>query len=149
MIRIEKTNDMALVASVYKDSYVQKAAHDTLLFEPIVHDLVKYNAVYVDNEFCGVLIEIDTNTVDVDIHSLLLRNGIIHSRKIGRQWIKQIFEKPEIMRITANVIEGLEKTVNTLLKIGFSKEGFKKNAFLVNGNLRGLHILGLCREDFK
>ena len=53
------------------------------------------------------------------------------------------------MRLTGYIREGIQTAVNHCLKMGFKYEGFRRDALLVNGELKGIHILGLTRREWS
>lgn len=147
-LRVELTNDFDAIAKIYADPYTKRAAHDHRPHEPINHPDVYYFGAYIDSELVGVFIMIDSGFCDVDVHSMLTKKAIRHCRELGKMCINAIFSNPDIHRLTGWVSEGLETALNFDLKIGFKYEGFKEKAVMKNGELIGLHMVGLTRSDW-
>ncbi|MNR28899.1 hypothetical protein D3C85_1462480 [compost metagenome] len=59
-----------------------------------------------------------------------------------------VFSQPGVLRVTGYVREGIQTAVNHCLKMGFAYEGFRRDALLVNGEPKGIHILGLTRKEW-
>ena len=133
---------------VYSDEYIARVGHDQRPFAPIFHPSVKYVSAWIDGTFAGAFMAIKTTSVETDVHALLFRRAVRHSRELGRMFIAWCFERP-IFRITAQIIEGLDSALNYCLRIGFKREGFKPAVCTQGGALRGVHILGITRADWS
>jgi hypothetical protein len=143
---IEGITDKHL-AEIYADPYIQKVGHDHRPAAPINHPLVTYLTASVNGKFAGAFIAIQASPIDLEFHSLLKKNFVLHSRNLAKEFLDWAFSKP-IERVTALIIEGLETAKNFGLKLGFKLEGIKRNACLVNGELKNVYILGLTRQDW-
>lgn len=141
--------DFVAIKKIYDDPYIKKVGHDFRPASPIIHDNAYYFGAYIDDQLVGLFLMIDTNYIDVDVHSLLTRKALRYCRELGRLCIDVIFSNKDIQRLTGWVTEGLETALNYDLKIGFKYEGFKRDALLVNGELKGLHLVGLTRKDWE
>lgn len=136
------------LAEVYSDAYIARVGHDQRPFGPVIHQLATYVSAWIDGAFAGAFLAIRATSVEIDMHALLFRRSVKHSRELGRMFLAWCFERP-IFRVTAQIIEGLELAVNYGLKIGFKREGFKPAMCTQNGALRGAHILGITRADWS
>jgi len=134
---------------VYSDPYIHRVGHDHRPASPIVHPNVRYLSAWVDDQFCGLFMAIESGFIELDLHALLKRSAIKHSRELGRSCIDWAFYNPNIMRVTAYVVEGLESARNYCLKLGFVEEGMRRDAYMVNGELKGVYILGMTRKDWS
>ncbi len=148
LLKVELVNDFDAIKKIYEDPYTKRAAHDNRPHEPIEHPDVYYFGAYIDAELVGVFIMIDSNFIDVDVHSLLTRKAMRHCRELGQLCIDLIFSNPDIHRLTGWIMEGLESALNYDLKIGFKYEGFKEKSVMKNGKLIGVHMVGLTRDDW-
>ena len=137
------------LSQVYSDPYITKVGHDLRPASPIHHPLVTYLSAWVDGIFVGAFMIVMQTSVDVEVHALLHRKALPHSRQLGRECLSWIFSIAGILRITAMVIEGLESAMNYSLKIGFKYEGFKRDVCTQNGEIKGVHILGMTRRDWS
>lgn len=126
-----------------------KVGHDHRESGYISHPNVSYLGAYVNNELVGVFTIIESGFVEVDIHASILPAGIAEARVLGAMAVDYLFKTtPDLARITAYVIEGLETAKNYCIKVGFVYEGKRRDACLKNGQLVGIHVLGLTRKDW-
>ena len=86
--------------------------------------------------------------LEIEMHSLLFKSSIWYSRDLGHLALDWAFDEP-IERVTAYVIEGLESAVNYCERLGFQYEGFRRNACMQDGELKGVWVLGMTREDWR
>lgn len=147
MISITRGITPEHLQAVYSDPYIQKIGHDGRQAGPVVHPCAEYLSAWVDDVFAGAFLVVHYTKWEIEAHSLLFRCSLPHSRAIGQAFVRWAFSDPDVMRITANVIEGLEKSVNFAKRIGFSYEGFRRCALLVNSQPKGIHVLGLLRSE--
>lgn len=133
---------------VYSDPYIARVGHDHRPFAPIIHPLVTYLTATVGDMFAGAFMAIRTNSLDMDLHALLKREHVKYSRDLGLAFLAWAFSQG-VERVSAPIIEGLESVRNYCLKLGFKYEGFKRDAVMQNGQLKGVHMLGMTRRDWS
>jgi len=133
---------------IYTDPYIAKVGHDHRKAWPIFHPNVQYLSAWVGDVFAGAFMVIRYTDIELELHSLLKRAAILHSRKLGVALLNWAFEQP-IQRVTAYIIEGLEKTVNLCLKLGFKPEGRRREAIMQKGVIKDIIILGMTRADWE
>lgn len=135
--------------ALYADPFMARIGDDGMGVEPIYHPLVKYLSAFVDGEFVGAYLVIEFSHTEYEAHSLLQKKATRYSRRIGRLLIEWTFAHDDINRLTGYVREGLQSAVNHCLKMGFKYEGFRRDALLVNGEPKGIHVLGITRRDWS
>lgn len=133
---------------VYSDSYITKVGHDGRAAAPIDHPLVTYLTATVGGKFMGAFMAIRFSSTEIELHSLLKKSAILHSRELGRAFLAWAFAHP-ILRVTAYIIEGLESAKNYCLKLGMTLEGFRRDACLQNGKIKGVYVLGMTRTEWS
>lgn len=133
---------------VYSDPYIARAQHDHRPFAPICHPLATYLTATVGGVFAGAFLAIRTSSMEIDVHALIKRDFAKHSRALGRAFIVWAFSHPGVERISANVFEGLESVRNYCIKLGLVQEGFKRNAFMKNGVIGGIYMMGITKQDW-
>lgn len=141
------TNPYAL-RDLYADPYIARVGHDHRSAQVLIHPDAHYFAACVDGDMVGAFLLIESGYIDVDVHALLRRKALPHCRDLGRIFLAEVFRMRHVQRITAQVIEGLESARNYCLRLGFRSEGFKRSACMRSGQLIGVHMLGLTREDW-
>ncbi len=146
-VSVMKNDELKELINIYSDPYIKQISHDHREANIIVHPNVTYLAAKVNNEIVGAFLAIKLNPTDIELHSLLTKKAIKHSRELGKLCIDWAFSFKDVQRVTANVMQGLEKAKNYCLKLGFIYEGTKRNACLKDGKLIDLHILGITRQD--
>jgi hypothetical protein len=114
-----------------------------------VHPQVRYLGALVDGDLVGAFLIIESGFIELDLHALLTRRALPHSRALGRLCLEHAFNDPAIERVTAYVIEGLTSARNYCLKLGFKTEGLRRNACRRHGHLVGVHILGMTRNEWE
>lgn len=133
---------------IYADPFIRRVARDGQEFAPIHHPLVTYLSAWRDGQFMGAYIAVKFSVFEIEAHALLMKHATKLSRVFSQLFLDWAFAQG-VMRVTASIIEGLESVVNHCLKIGFQKEGFKRNALTVGGEIRGVHILGMTKEEYE
>ena len=127
-----------------------RIGHDHRPAGHIQHPSVSYLGAYLDGALVGVFTLIESGFVEIDIHAALLPCALPQSRELGRQCLDHIFLRdPDLARATAYVIEGLESAVNFCLKLGFQREGFRRDACMKASRLVGVHVLGITRAEWE
>lgn len=133
---------------VYSDSYIARVGHDHRAAAPIIHPNVTYLSAWVGGKFVGAFMAIRQSAIELELHALLKKSAVFHSRELGHEFLVWAFAKP-IIRVTAYVIEGLEAARNYCLKLGFKEEGRRRHACVQNGVVKDVYILGLLREEWR
>ena len=137
------------MTELYQDRYIQRVGYDDRPASPVSHPLASYVSAFINEMFVGAFLVIRFSRREVEIHSLLLKQAMFYSRELGRMIIEWVFKNKDVMRITANVLEGLESARNYCLKLGFQLEGIKRSVCLIKGRPTDLYILGLLRQDWR
>lgn len=140
---------MQAIGAICADPYVARAGHDHRPTAPISHPSVSYLGAYAYGELVGAFLVIKSGFIEWDLHSLLTRKALPWCRDLGRLCLSWCFGHKAIERVTAYVIEGLETAKNYCLRLGFVIEGFRRNAAKVNGEFRGVHVLGMTRAEWE
>lgn len=149
LLELHPLSDQGALAPLFLDPYIARVGHDDRPAAPIEHPDVRYFGARVDGELVGAFMFIESGFIEVDVHALLTRRALPHSRELGRLCLAEAFRDPRIERVTAYVIEGLTAARNYCLKLGFQFEGIRRNACRQNGRLLSVDILGMTRKDWK
>lgn len=149
LLELQPFPDLSALAPLFLDPYIARVGHDDRPAAPIEHPHVHYLGARVDGDLVGAFMLIESGFVEVDVHALLTRRALPHSRALGRLCLTQAFANPAIERVTAYVIEGLTAARNYCLKLGFQVEGLRRNACRQNGRLLGVHVLGITRNEWE
>ena len=149
LLQINLLTDANLLGELYADPYVARIGHDHRAATPIIHPNARYMGAYVDEQFVGAFLIIESGYIEQDVHALLTRRALAFSRRLGRMCLDYVFSDAGIQRVTAYVIEGLTSAKNYCLKLGFKDEGFRRNVCMKAGKLLGVHVLGMTRKDWE
>lgn len=149
LLELQPLADQGALASLFLDPYIARVGHDDRPAAPIAHPHVHYLGARVDGDLVGAFMIIESGFIEVDVHALLTRRALPHSRELGRLCLAQAFANLQIERVTAYVIEGLTTARNYCLKLGFQPEGFRRSACRQQGHLLGVHILGITRSEWE
>lgn len=149
LLELQPLSDQGALAPLFLDPYIARVGHDDRPAALIEHPHVHYLGARVDGELVGAFMIIESGFVEVDVHALLTRRALPHSRALGRLCLAHAFANPTIQRVTAYVIEGLSAARNYCLKLGFQPEGYRRDACRQHGHLLGVHILGMTRNDWE
>ena len=149
LLELQPFPDLSALAPLFLDPYIARVGHDDRPSALIEHPHVHYLGARVDGELAGAFMIIESGFVEVDVHALLTRHALPHSRALGRLCLAQAFTNPDIQRVTAYVIEGLTAARNYCLKLGFQAEGFRRSACRKQGRVLGVHILGMTRNEWE
>lgn len=136
------------LAQIYSDPIMSRVADDGQQMYPVFHELAQYLSAWVDDVFVGAYLVIRYSEFEYELHSLLTKKGTRHSRKLCALLLEWTFSHDRVLRATGYIREGLTSMVNHCLRMGFVREGFRRNAVLCNGVPTGIHILGITREDW-
>jgi hypothetical protein len=149
LLELQPFSDPGALAPLFLDPYIARVGHDDRPAAPIEHPHVHYLGARVDGDLVGAFMVIESGFIEVDVHALLARRALLHSREFGRLCLAHIFANPVIERVTAYVIDGLTAARNYCLKLGFQIEGLRRNACRQNGRLLGVHVLGITRNEWE
>lgn len=133
---------------VYADPYITKVGHDHRAAAHIQHPLVTYLSAWTGSTFAGAFMAVRFSPVEIELHALLKRASIKHSRALGNACLQWAFAQP-IQRVTAYIIEGFESARNYCLKLGFKDEGRRRSACLQGGIAKDIYVLGMTRLDWS
>lgn len=133
---------------IYSDPYITKVGHDHRPAAPINHPNVSYLSAWVGGKFAGAFMAIKQSAVELELHALLKKSAVLHSRELGLKFLDWAFAQP-ILRVTAYIIEGLESAKNYCLKLGFKEEGRRRSACVQGGIVKDVYILGMTRMDWS
>ena len=136
------------LVEVYADPYITKVGHDHRPAAPINHPLVTYLTATVNNNFVGAFMAIRFSAIEIELHALLKKSSLKHSRALGKECLKWAFAQP-IQRVTAYIIEGLESAKNYCIKLGFKEEGRRRSACVQGGIVKDVYVLGMTRLDWS
>lgn len=148
-LSLQPLTDQASLLALYSDPYIARIGHDHRAAAPVIHPSARYLGAYVDGKLAGAFLIIESGFIELDLHALLLRKSLVHSRALGRLCIAHAFSDQTIQRVTGYVIEGLTSALNYCFKLGFKNEGFRRAACMKDGRLVGVHVLGLTRQDWE
>lgn len=148
-LALEHVQNLDTLTELFKDPYISRIGHDHRELAPIDHPHVKYLSAKLDGEQVGAFMVVESGFVEIDIHAMLSKRAIKHSRELGRFCLAWAFAQNHIHRVTAYIIDGLNSAKNYCLKLGFKNEGMRRGACLKNGKLVGVHVLGMTRHDWE
>ena len=136
------------ILEVYSDPYITKIGHDYRPASHIAHPAVTYLSAWIGGTFSGAFMAVRFSPIEIELHALLKRSALKHSRALGHACLEWAFSQP-ILRVTAYIIEGLESAKNYCLKLGMTLEGFRRDACIQSGQIKGVYILGMTRTDWS
>lgn len=140
----------SLIEETYSDKYILSCIeYDSCTPSYINHPLAKYYSAWHEEEFLGLILCVRYNKFEIEMHSLLKKESIPYSREIGKLIIEEMFGDNDVLRITAPVQGNLKSTMNFLEKIGFVKEGIKKDAIIKKEIVTDMHIYGITKTKWK
>lgn len=149
MLALRPLSDQIALRDLYSDPYIARIGHDHRPASPIEHPSVRYLGAYVDGRLLGAFMVVKSGFIELDLHALLTRKALPYCRQLGKLCLDAAFSNPIIQRVTAYVTEGMTAAKNYCLKLGFMEEGFRRDACMKNGELLGVHVLGMTRRDWK
>jgi len=133
---------------VYNDNYILNAIkQDNKEITSINHPLVEYISCFNNNEFLGCFMKIRQSSIEIEGHSLLLKKGVIHSRKLLKLFMEMCFNE-DIERMTTLMPEDLQSVINYCLKANWKIEGIKRNAIIKNNKPLNVILMGILRKEF-
>lgn len=134
---------------VYSDPHMAMAGHDHREFTPIIHPLASYLTAYAGGHFAGAFLAIRSSRLEIDAHVLLKKEFAQESRALGREFLAWAFSNDGVQRVSANIREGLESVRNYCLRLGFEQEGFKRHAVSKDGEICGIYMMGITKQDWS
>lgn len=148
-LALESIKDLSTLNNLFSDPYISRIGHDHRALAPIEHPHVKYLSARLNGKQVGAFMVIESGFVELDLHAMLSKQALPHSREFGRLCLMWAFAHKHIHRVTAYIIDGLESAKNYCVKLGFKNEGTRRDACMKNGQLVGVHILGMTRQDWR
>ncbi len=136
------------LAQIYADPFMSRIADDGQQMYPVFHELAQYLSAWIDGVFVGAYLVIRYSPTEYEAHSLLMRAATKQSRALGALLLEWIFGHDSVLRVTGYIRDGLTSAINHCLLMGFTYEGFRRNAVLYNGIPTGIHILGITRQEW-
>ena len=149
LLALEPVKDLSSLNDLFSDPYIARIGHDHRALVPIAHPHVKYLSARLNDAQVGAFMVIESGFVELDLHAMLSRAALPYSRELGRLCLMWAFAHKHIHRVTAYVIDGLTSAKNYCVKLGFKNEGTRRDACMKNGELVGVHILGMTRQDWR
>ena len=149
MYALQPLLDPLLIDALYADPYIARVGHDDRPSSRIEHPAANYIGAYLNDSLMGAFLLIESGFVEVDVHALLTREALPHSRIFGDLLLARAFNDQNIARVTGYVIDGLTEARNYCLKLGFKTEGYRRDACRKDGLLVGVHVLGITRTDWE
>ena len=134
---------------VYSDAYATSGMSDLCDIPPYDDEFYTYLSAFVDGEFVGIFVARRLDMITAEVHVLLKREGVKHSRVLGRMFREWVFTYIPVVRLVSMVLETSKKALNYDKRMGMSVEGFMKDSALKNGELVGMYIVGLTRADWE
>lgn len=148
-LALETVKDVYSLNNLFSDPYIARIGHDHRPLKPIDHPHVKYLSARLNGEQVGAFMVIESGFVELDLHAMLSKRALPHSREFGRLCLMWAFSHKHIHRVTAYVIDGLASAKNYCIKLGFKNEGMRRDACMKNGELVSVHVLGMTRQDWR
>lgn len=147
MLRVEPTADATAIDGVLTDPWVAtRIRHDAREPGYIDHPALTYHGAYIDSALAGVFMAIRHSPWEVEVHAALLRSATWHGRALGALFLDQLWQDPQLLRITAPVLSTLPSATNYCKRLGFEVEGVRRAAVRVNGRPADVIYLGLLRR---
>lgn len=134
---------------VYSDPFIARAGHDHRAFQPVNHPLASYLTATAGDMFAGAFLAIRTSHFEIEAHALIKRVFVEESREFGHEFLSWAFSIDGVQRVSANIREGLGSVRNYCLKLGFQQEGFKRQALMHCGQLEGIYMMGITKQDWR
>jgi hypothetical protein len=137
------------LAQVYTDTRIVGAIeHDHRPAAPINHPAVTYLSAWAGRQFAGAFLAIRTCALEIELHSLLHRFAVRHSRDLGRAAIAWAFSQG-VEHVAVQIIQGLESVRNYCRKLGMSEEGRRRSVCQKGGALLDVYVMGITRKEFE
>lgn len=85
--------------------------------------------------------------VDCNVHVVFFDRKPAEKVQLGKLVSKWLFDSFSLRRLTAEIPDIYVHTLKFAERIGFKREGVKRNAVCMKGQWRDIIILGLLREE--
>lgn len=149
MLEVRLISDPDAIDSVLQHpSVYAKLRHDAREPGYIEHPLASYWGAYADDALVGVFLAVRFSRWEVEAHVGILPHAVKHGRALSRLFLTRVFEDSDVERVTAYILSTLPSAGNLCLKLGFSREGCRRNAVRVDGRLADVLVYGLTRTDW-
>lgn len=135
--------------NLYADDYIQRVSQDHFPATPIRHPVAQYLSCFVDGVFVGAFLAVRTTPISFDLHALLKRSAVAHSRELGRMCIDWAFADVSVQRINAPVVRCFGTVINYCLRLGFMIEGVTRNGCYINGRPHHIVNFGMLRDEYE
>lgn len=148
MLRLTEGISPENLAFLYLDPLIARTGDDYSKACPVFHPLAVYLSAWVGDLFVGAYLVIRFSDTEYEAHSFLRATATKHSRALGKLLLEWVFANPGVLRLTGYIREGLESARNHCLKMGFSLEGFRRDALLLNGKPCGIYVMGITKNEW-
>ena len=149
MIEIREGLSPEELAVIYMAPEIQKVGYDNNPAYPVYCENVTYLGCFVHDELVGAYLMVRCSDYEFDVHSLILDRAIYYSRHFCELMFEWVFRHKEVLRLTGYVMEDFLTMRNHAAKMGFKLEGFRRDALMINGEPKGLHVMGITRKDWE
>lgn len=136
------------LVTLYFDPLIARTGDDHSKAQPVFHPLAVYLSAWKGDLFVGAYLVIRFSDTEYEAHSFLRWSALPHSRGFGYLLLTWVFSHSGVLRLTGYIREGLESARNHCLKMGFSQEGFRRDALLVDGQPKGIYVMGITRKEW-
>lgn len=137
------------LVELYSDPFVARIAHDHRSHYPVFSPTATYVCAWVNGVFVGAFLAIAVSDIELDVHVLLRKSAVKHSRELGQAFLQWCFARPGVLRLTGYIPDWIPTARNHCEKMGFKYEGTRRCALVKNGEPRGLWIMGLLRDEWE
>ncbi|VVE59458.1 hypothetical protein PIN31009_05541 [Pandoraea iniqua] len=110
---------------------------------------VGYLGAWAGDMFCGFFMIREKSRIDVEVHACLLPDALPHSRVLGAEVLRFIFNASSVLRVSAPIIGNLVSAMNYVRRLGFQQEGVIRGCCRKNGELLDVVLFGLTRTEFE
>ena len=148
MIEVGEGITQTDLAVLYADPYIQRVGWDEVPASPVIHPVAKYLTATVYGNFAGAFLAIRFSDREIEMHSLLRKEYIEHSRELGAMSLDWAFTQDGVHRVTAYITGDLVAAMNYCLKLGFKFEGIRREACSKNGKPLDVHIFGILKSEW-
>lgn len=149
MIEIREGLDLESLAFIYMQPEIKKTGYDGNPAYPVFGENCTYLGCFVNEDLLGAYLMVRCSDYEFDVHSLILDRGLYFSRHFCELMLEWTFRHTQILRLSGYVVEDLLTMRNHAMKMGFELEGFRRDALMIDGKPKGLHVLGITRKDWE
>ena len=131
---------------------IYRALHDDFApdpseWEPTIHPLVGYVALWEDEDLMGIAIVNLHNTVKWEVHNAILPHvGWKKRLKIARSFIEWLWTAG-CKRITGQVVASNQYALKFNEVLGMERVGVERKAFMKDGRLQDLVYFGISAPE--